>query len=250
MKRLLLLALVAAPIQAHDFWIEPSAFRPAAGEDVTITLRVGEQFSGDSVPRRDNRIVSFIVRDARGERTVAGRNGSNPAGVIRLEEDGAALIGYQSNFAPVQLSRRKFEQYLREEGLDGRIVVRSKGVQRERFARYAKSFLGTPGGLSDVDSPLGWRFELVPLSDPSATGRLRLSVLYEGKPVAGALVTALLRGSRERLSVRSDPLGVATIALTPGTWLIKTVHMVRAPEGENVEWESLWASLTFHRTGE
>ena len=38
--------------------------------------------------------------------------------------------------------------------------------------------------------------------------------------------------------------GTATLPLTSGVWLIKTVHLV---PGKNVQWESLWASLTFER---
>jgi hypothetical protein len=31
----------------------------------------------------------------------------------------------------------------------------------------------------------------------------------------------------------------------PGLWRISAVHMTRAPDGVDAEWDSLWASLTF-----
>jgi hypothetical protein len=31
----------------------------------------------------------------------------------------------------------------------------------------------------------------------------------------------------------------------PGVWLAKAVHMVPLPPGEDAQWESTWASLTF-----
>ena len=47
----LTVALVwAAPLRAHDFWIEPSAFRPALDDKVSLVLRVGQNFSGNRLP--------------------------------------------------------------------------------------------------------------------------------------------------------------------------------------------------------
>ena len=49
-----LLAL-AAPAAAHDFWIEPSNFRPAVGAKVPLRLLIGQDFAGattvSSLPR-------------------------------------------------------------------------------------------------------------------------------------------------------------------------------------------------------
>src|SRR5436305_1996263 len=47
---IILALLVAAAASAHDLWIEPSSFRPAAGERVTAALRVGEELQGDELP--------------------------------------------------------------------------------------------------------------------------------------------------------------------------------------------------------
>ena len=30
-----------------------------------------------------------------------------------------------------------------------------------------------------------------------------------------------------------------------GVWLVKAVHMVPLPKGQDADWESFWASLTF-----
>src|SRR5689334_18749037 len=48
---LALFILVPRLASAHDFWIEPSTFRPSVGERVTASLRVGEDLRGDAVPR-------------------------------------------------------------------------------------------------------------------------------------------------------------------------------------------------------
>jgi uncharacterized GH25 family protein len=74
-----------------------------------------------------------------------------------------------------------------------------------------------------------------------------LRLLFEGKPLAGALVVAINRENPEkRVSARSDASGRATFDLAPGgVWLVKAVHMVPAPPSSAADWESLWASLTF-----
>jgi hypothetical protein len=232
-RALFLILLACAPIAgAHDFWIEPSTFRPAASSTITASLRVGENFKGDSVPRRTPRIESFIVRDAEGERVVAGFEDRDPAGVVRIEREGTAVIGYRGKPYPHQISRAKFEQFLHEEGLEN-LRPRGNGAQRERFQRFAKSIVGT------TDIPLGFRFEIL------IEGNV-VRVLYEKKPLANAHVAALSRDGR-RLAARTDREGRVTFNLDKGVWLIKCVHVLPAPQNADYEWNSLWASLTLER---
>ena len=72
-------------------------------------------------------------------------------------------------------------------------------------------------------------------------------ILYEGKPLAGALVKAIaLEDPDNTLSARSDAQGrVAFVLVRKGVWLVKAVHMAPAPPETGADWESLWASLTF-----
>lgn len=198
MKRLLLIALLAPRLLAHDFWIEPG----------TRSLRVGEHFEGEPV------------------------RGSAP--VLLVERDGGVMLTYQSGqFALHEMSREKFERYLEEEGLTR---IRPTGdVQRERFGRFAKSLV-----RGEAFPPLGWRFELVPLSAS------RFQLLYDGKPLSDTLVVAMNR-SKTRLTARTDAAGNVTFDLGEGAWLLKSVHMVEAPRDSGVKWESLWASLTLKR---
>jgi uncharacterized GH25 family protein len=232
MKRILLVALFAVRAHAHDFWLEPTTYRPSGGETVYVSLRVGEDFVGEPVPRLGQRIDAFIVRDASGVRAVSGSENRDPAGMVTAG-DTPAVIGYRSRFSTVELPREKFDAYLREEGLENRIRAHTNGTQRERFARYAKTLLGA----SHDAAPFGWRFELIPQDGN------RFRALYESKPLAGTLVVAISRDGR-KLSARTDDDGFVTLPLPRGEWLVKTVHMVPAPQDSGVQWESLWASVT------
>jgi uncharacterized GH25 family protein len=237
MRRLLLITLFATRALAHDFWIEPSTYRPATGQTVSISLRVGEDFAGDPVPRMTKRIEQFVMRDRSGEHAVLGMEGSDPAGVVTAGAD-PTVIGYHSNFAELALPREKFEAYLREDGLENRIRVTTDGPQKERYARFVKTILGDE--TSSASAPMGWRFELVPIS------KTQFRALYEGKPLSGTLVFALSRDGR-KLSARTDGEGLVSFDLGKGEWLVKTVHMVPAPRDSGFLWESLWASVTFQR---
>ncbi len=75
-----------------------------------------------------------------------------------------------------------------------------------------------------------------------------LRLLYQGRPLAGALIVAFQhdRAQEEKSMARSDTDGRVRLPLRrAGRWLVKAVHMVPAPPGSGAEWESLWASLTF-----
>jgi uncharacterized GH25 family protein len=246
----------SASLGAHDFWIEPTGFRADLGRVVGVKLRVGEEFRGDAVRRNEALIGDFIVVDAAGRRQVVGRDGSDPAGLLRVTSPGLMVIGYRSRPSPVTLPADKFTQYLKEEGLESVIAARARSQTsqregREIFSRAAKSLVRsgamTPGSS---DRALGFPIELVAERNPYQMRQgeaLPVRLTFKDAPLAGALVVAYnQRSPYRKLRVRSDRDGRATVAIDePGPWLVKAVHMVPAPAGSNADWESYWASLTF-----
>jgi hypothetical protein len=259
-RRLGFLAVVAvalgpATLVAHDMWIEPAAFSPAAGEILAVRLRVGQDLLGDPLARNPDLINQFIVEDAAGRKPVVGRSGADPAGFVRVAMPGLLVIGYHSNPSAVELTGEKFNQYLKEEGLDAVAASRARrgqtGAVRELFSRCAKSLvLSGPVTKTQGDRSLGFTLELVAERNPYATAvgqDLPVRLTYEGRPLAGALVVAMNRGNpSDKLSARSNKDGRVQFRLPrTGVWLIKAVHMVEAPAGSNADWASHWASLTF-----
>jgi len=255
--RLALLSALLSPLpaRAHDFWIEPSTFQPAVGSSVGIYLRVGEHFQGDPVARAEKRIVRFVLVSSSGVSPVGGREESEPAGLARVNEPGLHIVAYRSNNARVDLEPEKFEQYLKEEGLESIIAERARRIEsqkpsREAYSRSVKSLLCAGDCARGGDRAVGLALELVSENNPYAARageKMPFLLLWNGKPLEGALVVALSKGSPEKkLSARTDASGRVTFRLPRGgIWLVKTVHMTRAPAGEDVDWESLWASLTF-----
>ncbi len=248
-RGLILLGLLAAPAAAHDFWIEPSSFRPSPGERVAVRLRVGENLKGDPVPRNPGRIERFAAVGPAGETEVTGVEGVDPAGWASPAGPGLHWLVFDSNHASVEQTGPKFDSYLDEEGLERIRGLRKAGdgPVKEIYSRCAKSLLRVGEGSTGFDRELGLELELVPEKNPYALKpgeALPVRLLYKGKPLDGALVVGLASPDA-RVSERSVGGRASLVLDRPGLWLIKAVHMIPAPEGSGAEWESLWASLTF-----
>jgi len=260
MIRFIALLSIAAVLPAHDMWIEPTAFRPAVGQIVGARLRVGQNLLGDPLPRDPALIREFVFDDGSGRRALVGREGSDPAGYLRMAGAGMSIVGYFSNPSRVELTAEKFNQYLQEEGLDAIAAVRVARKQtasgaREMFTRCAKSLIVSgAAGDGQADRALGFTLELVAERNPYTLRdgeELPVRLMYEGRPLAGALVVAMNRmNPAERVSVRTGSDGRARLKLrSTGMWMIKAVHMLAAPAGSNADWQSFWASLTFEKVG-
>lgn len=241
---------------AHDFWIEPSTFQLEIEERVSVGLCLGDRFEGRSVARNASRIETFVAIGPAGQQPIVGRDGSDPAGIARLTAPGVYVLGYRSNHAFTEMPAPRFEEYLKEKGLEQIVALRkergaSHRKAREAYSRYAKALVrvgDATGG--DGDRPIGFRFELVAESNPyeeRSGNEHSFHLLFDGKPLAGALVTATRRGAADsKIHARTDAGGRARFFLREaGVWLIASVHMVEAPQSIAAEWESLWASLTY-----
>jgi uncharacterized GH25 family protein len=248
--------LVAAPARAHDFWIEPSSFTPKPHDPVLLRLLVGERFAGDAVPRSDAMIVRFSVAGPHGEIRAQGRDGADPAGVAVVEGPGLYVAGYRSRASTIEIEPGKFAGYLQNEGLDAiRSLRAARGETdqpaRERFSRCAKALLAVGATAArQADAPLGLTLELVAERNPyalAAGDELPLRLTYDGAPIAGIQVTALSKDHpAASVAARTDREGRVKLRLAaPGTWLAKAVHMTPLPAGEDAQFESEWASLTF-----
>lgn len=258
MKRLALAAglFLAASAAAHDFWISPSSFQPAVSSSVQARLFVGTHFQGEPVPRYAPWIQRFALLGPGIDIPMFGRDGSDPAGAGLIAGPGLYFITYQSTGSPLELDPAKFEEYLRAEGLEKILELRaargeSQKPSRELFYRCAKSLLQAGGsGSEGFDRILGLTLEIIPEKNPYTLppgAALPVRLLYEGKPLQGALFIALDQAAPDKaISIRSDAEGRATFTLPrDGVWLIKAVEMIPARGGKDTDWESFWASLTF-----
>jgi len=159
-------------LAAHDLWIDPTTFFPEPGKVVGLRLRVGENLIGDPVPRSASLIHEFVFHDEAGRKPVVGRDGVDPAGLMRVARPGLLVVGYHSNPSIVDLTAEKFNQYLKEEGLDAIAALGARRNQtgvptREMFSRCAKSLvLAGPVDTRQGDRSLGFPLELIAEQNP------------------------------------------------------------------------------------
>ena len=179
---------------------------------------------------------------------------------------GGAWVQYQSNFANIELPAAEFDTYLSDEGLAEPRAVRQRMATpvagRERYRRCAKAWVAGTDARRAA-KPVGQPREIVPLSLPGALPQLRVRLLWQGKPLAGAIVKTwrqpLAADGRTRAladrdsvarveAVRTDARGEASLGVNePGEWMLNVVHMVPCADTTAADWESTWASLTFAR---
>lgn len=273
-----LLALLACACLAvaHDFWLEPSSHRVSPGDRVDVAIMIGHHDDLNTFARRADHAKSFKLVGPEQSWDVAGQAGDDPAGHVTAPEAGAYWLVYHGNPSFIELEARKFEDYLRHEGLEPIIEQRATLGETDKagleaYARCAKAVLrvgdaSTGNGSTEAHAaflrkPVGLPLELVVLEDPFSLrpgDDIRVRLLYNGEPLAGAMVEAMHRQSEhatpKAISVRTDDRGEATVKLDrAGRWVLANTHMVRkasatdeiAPADEKrADWESFWATLS------
>ena len=247
-------------VQAHEFWIATSPPAPRTGAPMTMTLRVGEFYTGELVAVTTQHAVSLraLSKGREDDLTPMITAALEPELQFAFARPGSQVLAYESHASQVELAADKFHAYLHDEGMDWVIRQReSAGTAatpgRERFRRSAKALVAV-GGRGDGASTrvAGQKIEIVPLDDPlmkSAGATLRFQLLFEGKPRPGVLVKAWHRQGAQLTTVRAttDEQGRFQLTLPfAGDWMLNAVHMVAAEGVPGIDCDSYWASLTFN----
>lgn len=208
--------------------------------------------------RQASLLKRFVIIQAGEEQPIAGSDNIDPAGLFEADGHETALVVYGGGGSQIEMPAQRFDEYLVQNGLGDIVAERIRRgeqdrVGRERFYRNAKAILGGEIGSELVTRPVGLRYEIVPLADPTRVEAvLDLRLLIDGEPLAGAQIEAIARDRpAARIVMRSDAKGEVRMHLPQaGVWLIRSVHMRRAGWFSDVDWESDWASLTFEMLGD
>lgn len=272
LRSLALLGGLFAPahcLQAHEFWFVPIASPQAVGETVTLRLEVGEFFTGEaagfSIPS------TRFLRHYRTGQPVQDLRDSLPADApeaevaLALETPGTHLLAYDNTPQTITLEADKFHAYLHDEGLD---FVKTQREQagtaqlpaRERYRRHIKTLIEVgplPKAVQALDPTYavhaGQRLELTPLRNPLALtpgDALPIKIVFDNKPLAGALVKAWHKHNGQLVMIRAITSAQGQVAFNlpyAGDWMVSVVHMIAAAGGDEdgVDWDSFWGNLTF-----
>ena len=263
----LALCLPAGTTLAHEYWLSPSRYDAAPRQVIAIGALAGEEFRGEWKPWSPAHAVRLVART---DRTVDLARGARPGGSPWVSfapaDTGGAMLAFESGWTPIELPAERFDAYLAEEGFAEPLATRraagTRTPGRERYRRCAKSWLAG-SDPTRATTPIGMPLEIVPLATPGSGASLRVRVLQDGRPLAGAGVRAWRSAlgadgmprdpaTREMSPVPTlvptDDRGEALVPCAePGEWLLNVVTMQPCPERDIADWQSTWSSLTFKR---
>ena len=239
MKKLLLISLIGicASAQAHEVWVNAPA--KLASSD---TLRADLAYSHDfphAEKIADDRLHIFAplqLTSPDGKHSNMKQQGENYQYTGGKLKKGSYIIS--ATYKPTFWSKDaagKWEQK--------NLTERPEAVLCEQSRMFGKSILIVDDGedLSAISRPIGQTLEIVPLANPNTVrpGSLfPVQILYEGKPLAGATVTATAdtvaakdptathdHREPQAFSGKTDKEGkVGMIPLIEGLWKVKVNH--------------------------
>lgn len=259
-----LAALCAAPSAwAHDFWLQPSHFRPPPGGDVEALMYVGHGPDREIWNVPAERVLSLQTIGASGRSDMRTAIGGPIAGRahFRFATPGAHVIALVSNDATSILPAARFQAYAEDAGLTEVLRHRARTHAqardgRELYSRRAKAIVqvgaARPGADAFVTTPIGHTLEIVPERNPYALRigeQLPVRVYYLGAPLAGARITMtdLANDAQPVGARRTDRNGRAAFPLRSGRWMLNVVWS-RPIEGDaRADYQTIFSSLTFGR---
>jgi len=165
---LLLLLSAPAAVFAHDYWVEPSNFRPAAGDKIKAVISGGHSFPVSEFAVSDKLVTETIIALPSGQR-LAYKTQENKERKCRISDE---VPFTQTGIYLLQFQIKK--------------------PQEKLPIFYAKSILSieeksiTPTEFNPISYTLGCLMEIIPLSDPTKLKKgdeLPLQLLYDNKPM-------------------------------------------------------------------
>lgn len=253
---------LAGSASAHDFWLQPQSWQTAPGAPLPFIVEVGhgqfrQQWGADGGHLR-------ALGDLANGGAVDIRPLFKPGGVVphltrTFRREGLHIISLVSTNAASDLPSIRFNDYIKAEGLTLAIDARIRNGTtnrngREFYSRRAKALIqvGRPTRSDDklATRALGLTLEIVPLRNPYSLGAdhvLPVQILYEGRPLPGALVklTNLEFDAKPLRVARSDATGKVSFEVPPvGSWLVNVIWTKPVAE-RDADFVTTFSSLTF-----
>lgn len=177
---------------------------------------------------------------------------------LSFDKEGTQVLTMESKNSFIVLDAPKFNDYLKEDGIDNIYALREQKGQlnkpsKEFYRRCAKTLIQV-GAKSDTTfkKNTGMPLEIIPLQNPyfSKIGdKMTVKVFFNGKILSDKLIvtwskTATTKTRQQKL--RTDTNGEMTFVLDKkGQWMISLVHMIPVENNPEGDYQSYWGNLTF-----
>ncbi|MBD2755476.1 DUF4198 domain-containing protein [Spirosoma validum] len=256
----LLITVCAGLAFGHEFWLQPSRFFASVGEKINLQVLVGEGFVGERSEGKKNRISQYRHHTARGMTDLTPTITADTYGdvAVSLTPPGTHLFSFANTPKFLAMKADSFLLYLEEDGLDNVIAARKQQGEtdkpsRELYERCVKTLVqvGTPITDNTFVKNTGMTLEIIPTQNPynQHPGQIaEFRILFEDKPLSGALVRYWNRDAANRLNEEkhhSNVQGLIQFRLRAGSNMVSLVHMIPEKDTNAADWHSYWGSLTF-----
>jgi uncharacterized GH25 family protein len=243
---------------SHEFWLQPGKFRYGVNEEMNVALLVGENFEGEPWDLKKNKIERLELHhlakivDLRPQ----VRPGDKDPLKYKFTEEGTHGLVLQSSEAYVEMDAEKFNDYLKEDGIENALEIRSKSntlnkPSKEFYSRHVKLLVQVGNKKDDTfRKKEGLRIEIIPNQNPyllKSGDYLQCLVLFDGKPSAHQMVKVWNKIGNTTFQQNNYTENDGTIKFpisSKGPWMVSTVKMIPS-EKPGADWQSFWSSLVF-----
>ncbi|MEO7674793.1 MAG: DUF4198 domain-containing protein [Pyrinomonadaceae bacterium] len=250
------------PIYAfsHEYFFEPESFFIQVNQKVDLRLFVGEGLKKEEErPFQAEKVRSFRQYFGKSATDVKNnQDNSMPFFSYTSALQGNQLFTLERDWSYIKLEPQKFDDYLREDGMEYIIAERAKLGEsqkegRERYSRFIKTLLQV-GETRDnaYRAKTGMKLDITPLENPYAKkpgDNLAFQIMFNGKPLVNRTVFADNRDGETISKQRfvTDSRGKVNVKLDrKGTWLVRLVVMQRCKiDCGEADWESFWGAFSF-----
>jgi len=252
---------LAAPLSAHDFWIDLPSHRATSGAPIQLRLSIGDVGAVEPWETLWRKIVSLRAYGPGGVTDQQGgimpTTKADPGGaLIALTGAGTHVVAFESYQSESDLPAAEFNDYAVHEGLTPALEKRkadgtSETRGRELYSRRAKALVQIGDRpTDDAIRPIGQTLEIVPERNPYALAAgdpLPVRVYYRGAPLVGASVTMerLDAAPAPRKPQRTDMDGRTRFAFEKkGRWKVNVVW-TQPINHPRADYDTIFSSLTF-----
>ena len=246
-----IVAIASLQAAAHTIWVTGEDVK--AGQNATIVRGYSDVFA--VVAEIAEARLSFLPAptlkgpDGKDIALTSGSDTSHFQTSAPLAKGTYLVVGQYVPTYWTQTSENGWE-------MKGKDEVSGTVVDSYRFAMGAKGVLNVDGALDTelITKPIGQTLEIVPVTNPQAAkvnDVIEFQILLQGKPLPGALVTAMLDGygddhELKAFSNLADDKGVVKfIPWKSGFWQLEVLHTLPPSEPNKGNKEDWGGALSF-----
>lgn len=228
---LLLLLSAPAAVFAHDYWVEPSNFRPAAGDKIKAVISGGHSFPVSEFAVSDKLVTETVIALPSGQRLAYKTQEDKKEKCCISEEIGLTMTGIYLLQSQIKKPQEKLPLFYVKSILSIDDQPADSPVARENPV--------TPTEFNPISYTLGCLMEIIPLSDLTKLKKgdeLLLYLLYGNKPMKETFEIAIKypdktddqdksKTAEEHFTLKTDKKGRAKLKITvSGRYLIVVEH--------------------------